>query len=348
MILKNIQVMRGLAALMVVLAHANLMVDRELFGGLLIIGWCGVDFFFVLSGFIIYWTSQKYFGQPKELLGYMKRRFNRVYPIYWVYTLTTIFLAAIVFAITERNLIGWSDLSVIGLVRNFLLLPTDVPANVMPILPVAWTLSYELLFYALFGITLLVRPKMALILAFLWFLIILLNIFGGMPNYSPNSLFYLFAHSRNIEFLLGCLSAWLVSSGRVPTSFAKPLFLTGFLALIASWFNAFNEFYWIDQTDYLLFGVPFFLMVTGAALLDLKGELIAGRFTNAGMFIGDASYSVYLTHFIVIVVVTGVMAYINFPTLVEFTVASLVSIFCGLIGFIYIERPLNKNISRIF
>jgi len=51
--LYNLQIFRGIAAILVLLAHANLLIDRNIFRGMFIPGWSGVDFFFVLSGFII-------------------------------------------------------------------------------------------------------------------------------------------------------------------------------------------------------------------------------------------------------------------------------------------------------
>ncbi len=85
-----IQTGRGVAACLVVLFHATGLVESPLYwnhsvlGGAFHFGFSGVEFFFVLSGFIIYWAHARDLGRPEQLRKYAWRRFTRIYPTYWV------------------------------------------------------------------------------------------------------------------------------------------------------------------------------------------------------------------------------------------------------------------------
>jgi len=88
--LPSLQVLRAIAALAVVCYHACLFVEREtgqvLFGGWYHLGELGVDFFFVLSGFIIAHVHGHELGLPNCAPRYLKRRFFRIYPLLFVLT----------------------------------------------------------------------------------------------------------------------------------------------------------------------------------------------------------------------------------------------------------------------
>ena len=92
--LQLIQVLRGIASLLVVCYHATMscaMFTGEKFAfNYFSFGFTGVDIFFVLSGFIITYTSLKYITQPGKWPVYIKRRFVRIFPVYWI--IITIFL----------------------------------------------------------------------------------------------------------------------------------------------------------------------------------------------------------------------------------------------------------------
>ena len=86
--LDSLQVFRGVAALLVVLHHAGTFsvghFGAPFLGNALDWGASGVDFFFVLSGFIIYFIHRPDLGRPERLRGFALKRLVRVYPIYWV------------------------------------------------------------------------------------------------------------------------------------------------------------------------------------------------------------------------------------------------------------------------
>ena len=345
--LNNIQISRGLAALFVLLAHANLIIDKSLFSGFLIIGWSGVDFFFVLSGFIIFYTSQKYFFRPSELKKYFYKRLTRIYPVYWVYTLFFFFVSYLVFHYMNKSIFGYTEnFNLRSFLGNILLLPTDVPANIMPILPVAWTLTYEVMFYLLFGIAFLIKPMFSFIFAILWIGLIFSKSFGFIFVDDPASLAYILTEERNLEFLLGCLAAWLLNYRNILNRHLGIILILGFLTFCFSWLNAYFDYVWMRKIDSLQFGVPFFCLVLGFALLDKRRESGVGSLKKFFIFLGDASYSIYLTHFGFIVILNYIGQKIQVPSVFIFLFSVILSIFAGCTAYVFIEKKIMNKLKK--
>jgi peptidoglycan/LPS O-acetylase OafA/YrhL len=128
--LLSIQAARGIAALLVVFYHAGRMIALPQYTGYIPLsgffnfGHAGVDFFFVLSGFIIYFVHHEDIGRSDRLQRYAWRRATRIYPIYWIVT-ALVLVASMVHP--ERL-----DFAHIG--KSLLLFPEDDD----PIVGVAW------------------------------------------------------------------------------------------------------------------------------------------------------------------------------------------------------------------
>lgn len=144
--IEELQWMRGLMTLLVLLGHVNLAIDSSLFHGVFVQGYCGVDWFFVLSGFLLRYT----YRSSENVFNFCKKRFIRIYPVYWLYTLIALCLAIASKAILHRDLVYWISLDFSGIVRSLLLFPTNIGINELPILAPAWTLPYEIFFYIFF------------------------------------------------------------------------------------------------------------------------------------------------------------------------------------------------------
>ena len=128
--LAGIEAGRGIAAIGVVLCHVALILtktyDAHTFVGVFEFGRVGVDFFFVLSGFIIAYAHRKDLGCPAQLRHYLMRRFIRVMPTYWIALALTLTL-------------GGYALSAFDMASAALLLPSSHGSPVI----VAWTLQYR-------------------------------------------------------------------------------------------------------------------------------------------------------------------------------------------------------------
>lgn len=140
--IESLQAGRGIAALSVVLFHSALAGHD--FGGPFLAfdifqyGYLGVDFFFVLSGFIIYHSTV---GRGRTLREYATARFRRVYLPYWPIGIA-VALMYVTLPSLRHGSFPW------GWPATLFLAPTDV----RPALSVAWTLQHEVTFYVIFGL----------------------------------------------------------------------------------------------------------------------------------------------------------------------------------------------------
>jgi peptidoglycan/LPS O-acetylase OafA/YrhL len=143
--------MRGLAVLLVFFVHFHglfspyLQTHSPLFGASLFlgtIGHAGVDLFFLLSGFLIYGIVIQ---QGGSVFRFLKRRVKRIYPAFLAVFLLYLALSAMFPA--ENKIHGSVPAKLVYIAENVLLLPGVF--NISPIITVAWSLSYEFLFYLL-------------------------------------------------------------------------------------------------------------------------------------------------------------------------------------------------------
>lgn len=156
--LLSLQACRFLAALLVVLFHTAGVVALDKYFGVQVFEKCfrfggsvGVEFFFVLSGFIITQAHHRDFNRPDQWRRYALRRVFRIYPTYWL--VLAVLTAALVLTqgldspALPQGAVGW--------IKTITLWPQD-PAVVggtgSPVVAVAWSLQYEMLFYTVVGL----------------------------------------------------------------------------------------------------------------------------------------------------------------------------------------------------
>jgi peptidoglycan/LPS O-acetylase OafA/YrhL len=140
---------RGFAVFLVFLVHYVTLIEPWLLENsvssqsaeyLRRIGNLGVDLFFVLSGFLIYGMLIE---KPRPFKSYLARRIQRIYPTFTVVFI--IYLALSVAFPAESKIPGDTGAAVIFIAQNFLLLPGLL--EITPIITVAWSLSYEFIYY---------------------------------------------------------------------------------------------------------------------------------------------------------------------------------------------------------
>ncbi|NIP18902.1 MAG: acyltransferase family protein [Xanthomonadales bacterium] len=150
--LVNIQLLRCIAAMLVVIYHtaAHLPPGSEGAHGLFwfghAVGYAGVDIFFVISGFIMAWTTLNEGGREASA-DFIKRRLGRIFSGYWPF----FFLALGVFWFARPAHVAESNL-----LASFFLWPQRLNRV---LLEITWTLSYELYFYLLFALLILLVPR---------------------------------------------------------------------------------------------------------------------------------------------------------------------------------------------
>ena len=271
----SLQALRAIAAILVMLFHMGEflpdLLGIEFAGNWFRHGEAGVDIFFVLSGFIIYYSVMR---RPEMTrTDFFIARFIRLYPIYWIV------IAALVFA-EVLSLSGGNpqrlDPSVI--LRSLLLMPS--PDYVLGI---AWTLVIEVLFYLMFALFFFSSRKAYFIAMAVWSgLAVTTRIFPieGVPYWLSGYVLY----SGIIEFAFGTFAAWLCMSGKARGGgVALMLGIVGFtlgLADLGPLVGLGREF---------TYGVPALFMIYGA-------YAASPRVPRWLVEIGDASYILYLVH----------------------------------------------------
>ncbi|SIT96199.1 Peptidoglycan/LPS O-acetylase OafA/YrhL, contains acyltransferase and SGNH-hydrolase domains [Epilithonimonas bovis DSM 19482] len=137
--IKELDVFRGFAALAVVLYHYTTMYNKMCnvsSSWELPYGWLGVPVFFILSGFVIYLTVDK----SKSAIDFLKKRFIRLYPTYWLCLLITL-------CIEYFSGMFLADLTWKDILMNFTMFQQFF--NLRHVDGAYWSLLPELLFYGL-------------------------------------------------------------------------------------------------------------------------------------------------------------------------------------------------------
>lgn len=311
----SIQYLRAVAALMVVLYHANRWAWRDFD-----IGAAGVDIFFVISGFVL-WTSIS--ERPAAPLVFLRRRLARVAPLYWILTLlvsgAAFFWPQLFF---EADPTWGHVLMSLAFIQHF-----NPDGQPFPVISAGWSLNYEMIFYFVMAAALL-RPSdkrfRALVLG-----LIGVVVFGFI--YRPA--YFLGANPMFLQFVAGAaLARWRLTGVLPPRWIGYFAVVLGVAGLaVASRFDLF-EHLWRP----LFWGVPALLLVGGAVTVERAGRLSDVEIVRV---FGDASYSIYLCHVIVCELLTKVI-----PTWlwIYVPIAVALSVVAGVLCHLALERPLLR------
>lgn len=269
--LLTLQAGRGLAALAVVLHHAGQGSDAFASGTqgeALEWGAHGVDFFFVLSGFIIFFVHGSDPGTVDAGRSYLLKRLRRIFVPYYPVALVMIAAYLLVPGLSQANR-EW------GWLTSLTLLPSAQP----PALSVAWTLVFEICFYLFFlighfsGTLRVLAAGWAAAVGLAWATQVTLP--AALSTYLLNPLV--------LEFLAGMTAAWLFR--RLPNGLTLWPALAG-LALWALYLS-------IPEAHRVLLGLSFAGLILSAALLERRRPIPIPR---ALLLLGAGSYAIYLVH----------------------------------------------------
>jgi exopolysaccharide production protein ExoZ len=283
--IQNVQTLRAVAALAVVFLHTTSQAGLGLWPSF---GNFGVDIFFVISGFIIsYMTS-------KDPSSFMVKRVVRIVPFYWSATLALFALGSV-----APQLLRSTEVSPSLLLHSLAFIPyAHGQNNTEPLLALGWTLNYEMYFYVVFWLAMKVSYRHRSLICCAAMLAVMAMIRVSGTN-SPVLLF--FADPIIFEFMLGVLGFRAYAAVRDAQGPSSRGGAYGLLALVAASFVALPilemravaadpEIYW--RALYL--GVPAFLIVSGAVLLERVYKVRVTGWLWRQM--GDASYILYLIH----------------------------------------------------
>lgn len=297
--LKSIHYTRGFAALLVVMFHFSFMYigKVEPFNTAFLNGGFGVDLFFLISGFIISYVTAK----KGHVVSFFLKRFFRIYPLFlFILIISSIFLV-------RYNVHPLWTMIKSGM---FILQDYNKPAPEFDFnfIGPAWTLSYEIWFYFVFGIAMMINHKHRVLIASVILLaqvfLLQLTFTGsvslnssyvaalGDSSYADHALKF-FSTSLHLEFLLGMwlCEAFIRDWMKVRNAIAGPLIVL--LLSLSGWLYFSELVYGSGLTKFYLIALPLFIAII---IYESNFKILSSRIMT---FFGDISFSIYITHFFI-------------------------------------------------
>jgi exopolysaccharide production protein ExoZ len=273
-----VQMLRGIAATMVVFAHLNVQAPR-LHYGKLGTNWmtAGVDVFFVISGFIMWISVER---RPNiTARAFLENRIIRIVPLYWLIT-----TAVLLIGLCAPRLLNSTAVYPSHVVASYLFLPARHPVltdKFWPLLIPGWSLNYEMLFYVIFALAIAIEGGSRVRRFTLIVVMLALVLIGANLMKASIDVMNFYANPVLLEFAVGMLLGVLWRSGMVkPSLIWLAVSAVGFVLL------------WLPNHV----GGGFLATMTGASMV-VGGAIFAPAFPpNPLAALGDASYSLYLTH----------------------------------------------------
>ncbi|MFU8373737.1 acyltransferase [Raoultella ornithinolytica] len=341
----SIQALRGIAALFVVVDHTFSQFSsynpQNGFLGIFLnnismLGPIGVLIFFIISGYIMSMTTENKPGGLNSAKLFMKKRIFRIYPTYWVWLSILIILWLANLALRTH------DFSINKIWASYLLLPyiDNNASNMGPILPQGWTLIYEMFFYIIFSILIIakIKNRMKILTIAIIFLITFIfgknDIFPSKPwnDFSSNFVLLFFPFGMLAFELRSNLKKYLSHKSRKLTIYSISILLFCYLM-----------FYTNTQSSEPARTILSVLIFTSFMIADIKNKIL--------LMIGNASYSIYLSH-IFISMFYGVISKANYFSQTVLLAMSvpviIISILFGLISYLTIEKKLQVKINNSF
>lgn len=347
----SLQAARGLAALIIVGSHVSYLNAQYMSAQLASLdftyfGEVGCDLLFVLSGFSLVVSDHYQFGLKGQVSTFLKRRFFRIYPLYWAY-----FLAVSVVLRMEPDLVHRSPSDVVDLIPSILLLPQASP----PMFRLAWTLVQLMWCYLVLATFLRLSLNHLVVTLCCWAALIFYAV-AWLPS-PHNTYLRVMVHASSLEFIFGALAgvAYLKLLRFSPeTIIAEPLMLAigvGSIGYALSrglidHTSVSNFMPWPRAVD---IGAGTALMLLFFALQEAKGQVKIPALLKT---IGDLSYSLLLSYVFTLGMCSqiglgwangeGSVWQAGFFELISFALALLVAGCCHLL----VEKPFSRYCTR--
>lgn len=338
----NIQAMRGVAALMVLLIHVmqhNYGIDAILYR-FWWIGPAGVDIFFVISGFVVcYAAARASAGEETSLVSASKfsiKRLVRIYPLYWV-------VLACAWTVSDKVSLAPNYLPEYSVWRYLTL--TIVQNNKVM---VAWTLAYEMFFYVVLAAIIFIRPKSFYKAVGFWVVLQVAAIGISWSLFKSASLDYVFTSPVILEFTAGCGLAYVIDKGVKGGGFLSLIYGIILFSVGAYVNSGLAELAWSPGWRALLFTPGALLILYGLIDLERSGAWVMPAWLQR---VGDSSYSIYMWHQLVVAILVAVVnryGILNFvPGWLLIIFFAVISITVGFLSYRIIEKPSQNWIHGL-
>lgn len=326
-----IQALRAIAAVMVVLFHMNVHTLPNVLGSDPIwqglnMGYAGVEIFFVLSGFIMFYIHFNDFSHPERLGSYLWKRITRIYPFFWI-------VLAGVIGLRVASGDPWPD------AWSAFVSATLLPLQDAHILRVQWTLSYEMMFYFVFSLAIL-NKRLGLVIGALWFgSCAVVAVTGYTGRWSE---FFLSAY--NLLFLMGILAAFLWN--KVSRGHGMILSIGIVLFIGVGLLESLGGYAYYKPLRTVLYGLGATAIVLALVALENLGRIRTPKWL---IFLGDTSYALYLVHITAMAIGAKILLLLGLsglPPIVLSVVLLGAAFIGGTVAHLTCEKPLIAFIRR--
>jgi exopolysaccharide production protein ExoZ len=337
----SVQVLRAVAAIVVLVHHTNAIEKKytsfdwlSFFG---LNGRYGVDLFFAISGFIITYTALRRVGREGAGFEFLRHRALRIFPVYWEFTL----LVLAVFFVKPEWINNSAHIAP-DIVGSFLLIaPESRLLNA-----VGWTLTFEVYFYLVFSLIFLCGRRWLPLLWLFWANGVVWCGIAASQLMPDNYFFHVAASPLVLEFILGSIVGWWVLNNAAQPRLALPALILAVVYIIAVY--PYAQTLPLDVSRTVLCAFPCALIVFAAANAE---RFFENTFWKPWLLIGNASYSLYLSH-VLVVAALGRLSAKLLPGLNAFEYALwlllcwTIAVAVGIGNYWVVERPLLALLRR--
>ncbi len=337
---------------MVTLLHIkfqqNQQVENSLFDYIFSCGGAGVDLFFIISGFIMVYTTRDSDGSLGYLAIYTIKRLSRIWPVYVILTLIYCVTTILIHQVTQTNI----SFTTMDLLKSLIFYPIDVVDGQPPfigsaVLNPGWTLNYEIYFYTIFGISMLFKKFRYIVLAsWLVFTILIMPTFKGFYptlndafNYGWFSYLNLVTSPLILDFAAGIIIASIYFSKIEIKNLNLIKYLCSFSICFVVWALISKLKY---SSGILGYGMPLFFLVL---IFAVSHKTVQFNIPKSLIWLGDISFSLYLIHPIIIEPIFEIMSTsrsIRDPSFVPLLVC--LSIGAAAVSHKYLEKKMCNSI----
>lgn len=346
--IESLTSIRFLAAMMVVFSHLGFLatsespVLRSLYENVFYEGYIGVTFFFILSGFILSFSyTSRIRNNEITLSDYIISRFARIYPLH---ILTLLFALPLVFYAVYKN----ND-SLLTLIPNIFLVQSFIPSGEYFFSGNApsWSLSNEMFFYLLFPF-LLFRNNLFLVISSLAIVLFQITVSQlGLSAGKQHYLIYIFPVTRLLDFMVGILLFRIYCHFKSkgisinPDAFQVFSILLLILAIVMKQnvLQAYRyDLYYILPMSFLIFSFAY-----------SEGKISSFLSTKIFILLGEASFSLYLIHQLVIKYISAANSFVfGFNGVAWDLIFSLLVIIISIVLSLIIYRFYEMTATRHF
>ncbi|PAC04130.1 acyltransferase family protein [Escherichia coli] len=334
----SIHYLRGLAALFVVCFHFrgyinNTYIQNNLGDLLFSKGSIGVDIFFIISGFIISLATEKDNGVKSFAL----KRIFRIYPVYLFFIITMIIMIPSMPAIDIIKSMLFVNL-------NYSL---EAPYFGYSVIFVGWSLTYEVLFYFYFLISIVIGRKYRVIVCSFLILssfaacnyyiygTIVFDIKKPMMDMDAAGLLKLLSSPMFIEFIIGMVF-YEIHKKIKSINQSQTVISLSIIAIILSFASLYN----IQRLDHGPTSMGAIAAVIIFTLIVINNAI---KYNKLFIYLGDISYSLYLSHAVIITFIkinhSEISAIFHTTGISFFMIVVLLSIIMATITHKIIEVP---------